>query len=138
MKLFAIIIATGLSSLLSLAWAEESPPPPSLPSSASSTLQEIEAAETASAASTIQTRGLGAPERVPVILERSVHMQTAEGKLTVLDPGQYFLEVSPVPPLKIIRELDQERWNLAAQAGAHQESLTEPDASSSSGPGEDE
>ena len=46
--------------------------------------------------------------------------------------------VSPVPPLKVIRELDQERWNLAAQAGKHQGAVTEPDASASSGPGEDE
>ena len=138
MKLFTILMVTGLSSLLSLAWAEESPAPPNLPSSASTTLQEIEAAETASAAATSQPRGLGAPERVPVILEQTAHMQTADGKPAILDPGQYFIDVSPVPPLKVIRELDQERWNLAAQAGKHQGSVTEPDASASNGPGEQE
>jgi len=119
MKLFAIILATGLSSVLSLAWAEERPSPQTLPSSASTTAREIQAAEQAAARPLVQARGLGTPERLPVIMERHVHMQSTDGKPVILEPGNYLIEISSTPPLKLIREWDNQFLMLSAQVVAN-------------------
>ncbi len=127
-------VLVSLCTLALLACA----PSRNLPSSASTTAREIEAAEQAAATPLVQPRGLGEPERLPVILGYQVHMQSTEGKPVILEPGNYLIEVSPTPPLKLIREWDNQSLMLSAQVGAHHETLAAPKAVSIIGPGEDE
>lgn len=109
-----------------------------VPSSAASTAQDIEAAMKAAAAPAVQERGVGAAERVPLILERSVQFQTTEGQPVILRGGSYLVEVTAASPLKLVREGQSEPWSISARIGSHQEKLTNPTAHSFAGPNEDE
>ncbi len=129
--------------IISLGWftppvaAQEGEPPAADPTSASSTAEQVDAAIKA-LPERGEDRGGAAVASVPVVLQRSTQFQTSDGNPAILDAGNYLVEVTAGPPLRVQSEVGNQTWTLTAKSGTHKEKLTAPEAESVAGPNPDE